>query len=80
MVPLEQQRFGALYDQHLRALKLHGYGASTIDVYARAERRVSEHFDCVPGRLSTEQLAEYFSEVIEAYREALEASVIPSFR
>ncbi len=43
----EQQRFDTLYAQHLRALKLRGYSASTIDVYARAVRRLTEHFDCV---------------------------------
>ena len=67
MIPSEKKRFDALYDQHLRALKLHGYSASTIDVYARAVRRVGEHFDCVPDRLSTEQLAEHFAALVESH-------------
>lgn len=67
MISSEKQRFDALYDRHLRALKLHGYSASTIDVYARAVRRVAEHFDCVPDRLSTDQLADYFSELIDSH-------------
>ena len=36
----EQKRFDALYVQHLRALKLHGYSAATIDGYSRAVRRL----------------------------------------
>jgi len=52
----EQQRFDTLYVRHLRALKLRGYSASTIDVYARAVRRLTNYFDCVPDQLSVEQL------------------------
>ena len=44
MKPSEQERFDALYEQHLRGLKLHGYSASTIDVYARAVRRMAAYF------------------------------------
>ena len=67
MISSEKQRLDALYDQHVRALKLHGYSASTIDVYARAVRRLAAYFDSVPDSLSTEQLAEYFSELIESH-------------
>ena len=35
MIASEQKRFDGLYEQHLRALKLQGYSASTIDVYSR---------------------------------------------
>ena len=44
MIPSEKKRLEALYDQHVRALKLHGYSASTIDVYARAVRRLAALF------------------------------------
>ena len=43
MKPTEQKRFDALYEQHLRGLKLHGYSASTIDVYSRAVRRLATY-------------------------------------
>jgi len=62
----EQQRFDTLYAQHLRALKLRGYSASTIDVYARAVRRLTGYFDCVPDQLSVEQLETYFTELVDA--------------
>jgi len=62
----EQIRFDTLYAQHLRALKLRGYSASTIDVYARAVRRLTDYFDCVPDQLSVEQLEIYFAELVDA--------------
>jgi len=61
----EQQRFDILYVQHLRALKLRGYSASTIDVYARAVRRLTQHFDCVPDQLSIEQMEIYFANLVD---------------
>jgi integrase len=66
MIASEQKRFDGLYEQHLRALKLQGYSGSTIDVYSRAVRRLTEHFDCVPDQLSTDQLADYFAELVDA--------------
>jgi site-specific recombinase XerD len=63
----EQTHFGELYSRHLRALKLRGMSDATIDSYARAVRRIAEHFDCSPERLSTEQLEVYFSELVESH-------------
>ena len=63
----EQTRFDTLYQRHLRALKLQGLSESTIDVYSRAVRRLSEHFDCCPARLSIEQLETYFAELVESH-------------
>lgn len=67
MKPSEQKRFDTLYPHHLRALKLQGLSDSTIDVYARAVRRVSGYFDCCPDHLSTEQLAGYFADLVESH-------------
>jgi integrase/recombinase XerD len=63
----EQTRFNGLYRRHLRALKLQGMSHSTIDVYARAVRRVAQFYDCCPDRLSTEQLEIYFAKLIESH-------------
>ncbi|MDQ6995949.1 MAG: phage integrase N-terminal SAM-like domain-containing protein [Mariprofundus sp.] len=63
----EQTRFDTLYAQHLRALKLRGYSASTIDVYARAVRRLTDYFDCVPDQLSVEQLEIHFSRLVDSH-------------
>jgi integrase/recombinase XerD len=67
MIASEQKRFDGLYEQHLRALKLHGYSASTIDVYSRAVRRLTAYFDCIPDQLSTDQLADYFAELVDSH-------------
>jgi len=67
MKPTEQKRFDALYEQHLRGLKLHGYSASTIDVYSRAVRRLAGYYDCVPDQLSVEQLEVYFAALVDSH-------------
>lgn len=63
----EQNRFNTLYQRHLRALKLQGLSESTIDVYARAVRRIAYYYDCCPDRLTTEQLQVYFASLIESH-------------
>lgn len=63
----EQTRFDKLYQRHLRALKLQGMSDSTIDVYARAVRRVTQYFDCCPDQLTVDQLETYFAELVESH-------------
>lgn len=63
----EQSRFDDLYQRHLRALKLQGLSDKTIDVYARAVRRVAAYFDGCPDHLSTDQLAAYFADLVDSH-------------
>ena len=63
----EQFRFDGLYQRHLRMLKLQGLSDKTIDVYTRAVRRVANHFDCCPDRLTPEQLEIYFGLLVESH-------------
>ncbi len=63
----EVNRFNELYQRHLRLLKLQGKSQKTIDAYARAVRRVSEHFDCCPDQLTPEQLETYFADLVETH-------------
>ena len=63
----EQSRFDDLYQRHLRMLKLQGKSDKTIDVYARAVRRVAKHFDCCPDRLTPEQLEIYFGQLVDSH-------------
>jgi integrase len=67
MKPKQQKRFDVLYQRHLRALKLQGLSDKTIDVYARAVRRVAHAFDCCPDRLTTEQLETHFAKLVESH-------------
>ncbi len=63
----EQVRFDELYQRHLRLLKLQGKSDKTIDVYARAVRRVANHFDCCPDTLTPEQLEVYFGQLVDSH-------------
>ena len=63
----EQKHFNQLYQRHVLALKLRGYAASTIDVYARAVRRLVAFFDCLPDQISGAQLEIYFADLLESH-------------
>jgi integrase len=67
MDAFEQSRFDDLYRRHLRMLKLQGKSDKTIDVYARAVRRVTNHFDCCPDQLTPEQLESYFGQLVDSH-------------
>lgn len=65
MTKKELKRFNELYATHLRMLKLQGKIQKTIDAYSRAVRRVKDHFDCCPDKLSPKQLEIYFSFLVD---------------
>ncbi len=48
-------------------LKRQGKATSTIDVYSRAVRRVSEYFDAPVDTLSQEQLEGYFESLVNTH-------------
>jgi len=63
----ETNRFNELYQRHLRLLKLQGKSQKTIDAYARAVRRIREHFDCCPDQLTLEQREKYFAALVQSH-------------
>lgn len=63
----EVKRFALLYERHLKLLKLQGKSKSTIDAYARAVRRIKDHFDCCPDKLSHKQIENYFFDLVESH-------------
>jgi len=63
----QQKRFDSLYKKHLSALKRQGKADSTIDVYSRAIRRLSEYFDCPPDCLDQTQLEGYFESLVNTH-------------
>jgi Phage integrase, N-terminal SAM-like domain len=67
MKPAEVKRFEVLYQRHLKLLKLQGKSEKTIEAYSRAVRRITECFDCLPDKLSLEQLENYFAELVDTY-------------
>lgn len=64
MNPYQQRKFDSLYQQHLNALRRQGKSDSTIDVYARAVRRIAVYFDRSPHALSFDELSKYFDWLI----------------
>jgi site-specific recombinase XerD len=67
MDQVETKRFDELYQRHLRLLKLQGKSQKTIDAYARAVRRIGEHFDCCPDQLTLEQREQFFSDLVKSH-------------
>jgi site-specific recombinase XerD len=63
----QQKRFESLYRKHVSALKRQGKAATTIDVYSRAVRRITEFFDCPPDVLKQEQLEAYFESLVQTH-------------
>lgn len=63
----QQTRYQSLYQQHVNALVRQGKSKSTIDVYSRAVRRITEYFDCCPDRLTTKHFEEHFSNLIQTH-------------
>ncbi len=63
----QQLRYESLYEQHVNALKRQGKSKSTIDVYARAVRRVTAFFDRCPDRLTVDDLKTFFSSLVKTH-------------
>lgn len=63
----QQKKFDILYKKHVNALKRQGLSDSTIDVYSRALRRISEYLDCSPENLTVEQLKGYFDSLLQTH-------------
>ncbi len=63
----QQARFNSLYEQHVNALHRQGKAESTIDVYARAVRRIAHFFDRCPDRLTQDQLKDYFTALVKSH-------------
>lgn len=63
----QQKRYESLYRQHVNALHRQGKAKTTIDVYSRAVRRITEYFDRCPDRLSTDDLKEHFTNLVNTH-------------
>ena len=63
----QQRRFDRLYQQHVNALHRQGKAASTIDVYARAVRRIAAFLGRCPDNLSEDELKRHFDALVREY-------------
>jgi len=59
-------KFNKYYQKHLKCLKLNGLRPKTIEAYSRAIRRIGNYFDCRIYDLSSDQLLDYFNELLDA--------------
>lgn len=60
-------QFNKNYQKHLKYLKLNGFRPKTIDAYSRAIRRIGNYFDCRIDNLSSDQLLDYFNELLASH-------------
>ena len=63
----QDPRFNKQYQKHLKCLKLGGLQPKTIDAYARAIRRIGNCFDGRIDNLSSSQLLDYFTELLDSH-------------
>lgn len=63
----DDPHFNKYYRKHLKYLKLGGMQPKTIEAYSRAIRRIGNYFNCRINNLTTDQLLDYFNELLEAH-------------
>lgn len=57
-------QFKKYYRKHQKYLKLAGLQPKTVEAYSRAIRRIGNYFDCRIDNLTTDQLLDYFHELL----------------
>ena len=60
-------QFNKYYLKHQKCLKLNGLRPKTIEAYSRAIRRIGNYFDCRIKNLKSDQLLDYFNELLECH-------------
>lgn len=63
----QQKKYESLHQHHVNALHRQGKADSTIDVYCRAVRRVTEFSGRCPDRLTVADLKAYFDALIKSH-------------
>jgi integrase/recombinase XerD len=58
-------QFNRYYELRSRHLKLKGLQPKTIDAYSRAMRRIGDYFDFEVDALSSDQLLDYFHDLLD---------------
>jgi len=60
-------QFNKYYRKHQKFLKLCGLQPKTIEAYSRAIRRIGNYFDCRIDDLTSDQLLDYFNELLDSH-------------
>jgi integrase/recombinase XerD len=61
----QQASFVKLYKKHEKCLRLGGFQPKTIEAYTRAIRRIGNYFDGRIDNLTSDQLLDYFNELLD---------------
>ena len=67
MNDIQLKHYNTLYQQHVNALHRQGKAATTIDVYSRAVRRITQFLDRCPDTLTVDNLKEYFTALVHSH-------------
>ena len=65
-IPKDPQ-FNTYYQKHQKYLKLNGLQPKTIEAYSRAIRRIGNYFDSQIDNLTSDQLLDYFNELLDSH-------------
>ncbi len=60
-------QFNKNYQKLMKCLRLAGLRPKTIDAYSRAIRRIGNYFDCRIEQLTSDQLLDYFNDLLESH-------------
>ncbi len=60
-------QFNKQYQKHQKYLKLGGLQPKTIEAYSRSIRRIGNYFDCRIDNLTSDQLLDYFNELLDGH-------------
>lgn len=55
------------YEKHGKYLRLNGLRPKTIEAYSRAIRRIGNYFDARVDQLTTDQLLDYFNDLLQSH-------------
>jgi len=58
-------QFATYYQKHIKCLKLNGLQPKTVEAYCRALRRIGNYFDGEIANLSSDELLDYFHDLLE---------------
>jgi site-specific recombinase XerD len=60
-------QFSKYYLKHCKYLKIKGLQPKTIEAYSRAIRRIANYFDCQLENLTSDQLLDYFHDLLQSH-------------
>jgi integrase/recombinase XerD len=60
-------QFNKYYQKHQKCLKLAGLQPKTIEAYSRSIRRIGNYFDCRIDNLTSDQLLDYFNDLLDSH-------------